>query len=128
MENLKMKKDIIDICRDVINRAGVYSELIAEVDDEISVRFSWVIDALDEIKADLFNVIHGAHRLAGQIDEFVLLRQSAEIVIANSPADAYFSHDGKQISMEKAQEIIKPESWEKEWSNRNIAAKLWILE
>ena len=82
-----MKKDIIDICRDVINRAGVYSELMAEVDDEISCRFAWVLESLEEIRADLFNVIHGTHRLAEQVDEFILLRQSAEIVIANSPAD-----------------------------------------
>ena len=123
-----MKKDIIDICRDVINRAGVYSELMAEVDDEISCRFAWVVESLEEIRADLFNVIHGTHRLAEQVDEFILLRQSAEIVIANSPADAYFSQDGKQIDQKKAQELIKPKSWEKDWSNRNIADKLWITE
>lgn len=123
-----MKKDIIDICRDVINRAGVYAELMSQADEEISVRFSWVIDALGEIKADLFNVIHGTHRLAEQIDEFILLRQSAEIVIANSPADACFSQDGKLISRADAEKLICAAEWENTWRNKNIEAKLYILD
>ena len=123
-----MKKDLIDICRDVMERAGDYAELMSEADEEISVRFSWVIDTLEEIKADLFNVVRGTFRLAEQVDEFILLRQSAEIVIANSPADVYFSHNGKQISHADAEKLICAAEWENTWRNKNIKDKLYILD
>lgn len=123
-----MKKDLIDICRNVMERSADYAELMSEADEEISVRFSWVIDAQEEIKADLFNIVRGTFRLADQVDEFILLRQSAEIVIANSPADVYFSHNGKQISRADAEKLICAAEWENDWRNKNIKDKLYILD
>jgi tetratricopeptide (TPR) repeat protein len=110
--------NLLPMVNDVRNRAERYSQLICEVDSELSVMFAWLCEELDGIDFRKFSETDSIE-CARIINRFIVDRKKLVDAIADAEPDAeFYDESAKVISRKEALQMADAADWENAWERK----------